>query len=367
MTASTRRFARGANRAYDRRFSNTPISSADVLGAIFPRSSQDTILIVGNGLSISLRSAFSDNLSGWDTSSPLSWTVPNLSAGDGSLLTALPAFNQLLAHYRTEKPEQSDFEAFRDVMTSIAMRTARHQGADSERDLHVRADVEMRHYLAIAFSYYQMAVWQLDISKWEWARVLSQVGPRLRGLVSFNYDLVAEHALHVVGHPARPLGVGTIRPGKFGGFKPHGSISYDIDPELFRAFRPDRYPPATYMFRSSYPQKEVPHKSLLRVRHSATIVVPGEANIYGDLPWSLHGWRWLRAIADGTERCVLAGLSYWEVDRPEIDRTLDMLPRSCRITVVNPYPPASLLQSLADRFENVRVLDRPDADTVLRG
>ena len=52
------------------------------------------------------------------------------------------------------------------------------------------------------------------------------------------------------------------------------------------------------------------------------------------------------------DECIMCGISYWHVDRNEIDNILVRLSPKINIKMINPYPPKSLTAVLTSLFKN---------------
>ncbi|MFM6990025.1 MAG: hypothetical protein ACKOWD_01790 [Rhodoferax sp.] len=116
-----------------------------------------TALGVGNGLAKSLTAHLELSM---DTSNPLSWPV--LSPGKTSLLIEdLPYLKEFIvknSHF------QDDFSIFRAMVDGVSV--------PSENPLppidNENAILDAGHYLAIAYSHFQLAVDSRNINEWVW-------------------------------------------------------------------------------------------------------------------------------------------------------------------------------------------------------
>src|SRR5664280_2703522 len=77
-----------------------------------------TILVFGNGLTLSFLEHAGDAMSAWNTSRPLSWKIVHEPTGQ-TLEECFPAFYAQAAHLRAANPEWSDFQII-DQIVSVA-------------------------------------------------------------------------------------------------------------------------------------------------------------------------------------------------------------------------------------------------------
>lgn len=55
---------------------------------------------------------------------------------------------------------------------------------------------ELRHLLALGYSWYQLQLDEHELSGWRWHRWLRQYRRKIVGILSLNYDLVVERSLY---------------------------------------------------------------------------------------------------------------------------------------------------------------------------
>lgn len=158
-------------------------------------------------------------------------------------------------------------------------------------------------------------------------------------VVSFNYDAFLERSLQ-----AKTVGFSIPLLAEFPGtkvniHKPHGSITFcgktSIDKSAFSINYDSRFT------EGGIDELEVKYKDLDQHFPMVGILPPaGESERYKH--------RWIRQIWDkaidaatrlnDNDLVVIFGLSYWHVDRKEIDMLLSKLPRKSRVISVNPNP-----------------------------
>ena len=87
--------------------------------------------------------------------------------------------------------------------------------------------VQLRRFLAMAYSVLQLKIDGADMNSWKWAEWLHQNNSKLTFAISLNYDLVLENALYLAGAPFYRVGTDEeFR--RIPLIKPHGSIDFDL-------------------------------------------------------------------------------------------------------------------------------------------
>ncbi|MFM9846003.1 MAG: hypothetical protein ACKVP3_02445, partial [Hyphomicrobiaceae bacterium] len=90
------------------------------------------------------------------------------------------------------------------------------------------------------------------------------------------------------------------------------------------------------------------------VEPALDIVLPLEYSAIAGFQYIRGGYNYLREHGATFDHCVVAGLSYWECDRPEIDTILGALRPETIVTVCDPYPNQAMSDVLKARFDHVR-------------
>lgn len=302
----------------------------------------DVFLVVGNGLAMDLTSQF-PRLRDWNTQRPLAWQISAPGQPGVPLLDLLPRARLLIAEARAViGGTASDFEIF-DAALQAAAR-------DSNPTM---AIVELRHLVALSFAAYQKHSDRfVTAASWAWGQFILSIADRLQGIVSYNYDLNVETVLEVHGVPLRHLAVSQASGTGLPIIKPHGSIDYAPASIVFGGQRPN-YPIQVFVEKCDVPIQRLPRYHLQVARYAADVVIPTEASGYSQFQWVKPGRLWARRAGTDTRTLILMGLSYWPVDRPELDELIDSVPATATVIVGNPAPHADLIDRLEARFSNV--------------
>jgi hypothetical protein len=209
---------------------------------------------------------------------------------------------------------------------------------------------EARHFLAIAFSAFQLASDAHAIDGWDWTELLKALGDSILVAVSFNYDLILERSLAAASVPFQRVGI-QDEDGKLVIVKPHGSIDF----ETVGITMSTVYPMDKVAARNNTPLRALAPHELLEPRTEVDVIAPQESSWLSEFQWVRPGYEYFSAVAPTLRRCIFVGLSYWPADRDEIDRLVGALHPSAEVIVANPAPPREFMDSLQARFRSVVV------------
>ena len=316
--------------------------SSQVKGAAIGQgaSARDTGLIVGNGASIDLGSHFPGRLRKWNTSRPLSWNVPNLS---NRLAELLPDAAKAILETKVSKPDLSDFAVFDEIVNPII---------ESKVD---NSDVlaQLRHLIVLYYSEYQRVADFCNRNRvWPLIRWLQNNHSRISAVVSFNYDLNIERALSSTQSPVINTMVHGYQAAAVGRAvhlaKPHGSLDLDMGGSVILVV--PALPPRLTMTRCNYPVEEVAQSNLRKPRKAATVVLPAETSYYASCQWVRPPMTAILHEAPKWRRMIIVGLSFWGVDRNELNQIFMQCEEGTEIVVVDPAPNESLMELLNERY-----------------
>ena len=312
-------------------------------------------MIAGNGLSMDLRKWAAPQLEKWNPQSPLQWDLYTPGKLNVPLLQSLPQFAGVISSLRQEEPDMSDFDIFKRSLRLVKIEGTRsfNQGI---------LEVEMQHFLAIAYSYFQLQVDQINLNSWPWFKWINTYGNNIQGIVSFNYDLVIESSLRQSGVSVKRFGVRSEVAG-VDTLKPHGSIDFDIEGIVC----PVGYPMNNVISRNNCPLKHLERDEFLNPRTEADIVLPNEYSSQLNLQWVKPGFDWFHLAGPEFTHCIIVGLSYWNCDRPEIDYLLNSLSTRTKMIVANTSPSPLLMAKLRKKFHKVKVWKNGPEDLAYSG
>ncbi|MDR7246325.1 hypothetical protein [Priestia megaterium] len=276
-------------------------------------------LLVGNGFSFDLVQSF-----GLDSSFPLQY-FKNEEIKYNSFLHRLPGVQSELFQ---QLEEVNDFESIEKFLNS--------------EDYNDQKDCELRRFLSLAYSHFQIKVEQNNLSQWKWSKWLQKNKKALNFAISFNYDVILEKVLKLSGIKYYRTGSTEITKG-VPVFKPHGSLDFD----LYNYSCPVelRWNIITSLNDTGLVQV-VPKKEWPDVRFQADIIPPSKENYQKDLLWVNMGKDQYLSHVTELDSLVIVGSSYWDVDRPEIDFFLENLSPDAKVYIMNPNPSPELIETI---------------------
>jgi hypothetical protein len=227
-------------------------------------------------------------------------------------------------------------------------------------DLYIFAYKELALYLKHLFVYYDNKVKDLPDKavQWPWARFLKRVHEsdayNRVTIIDYNYDVWLERILRAADVP---FIVAEIEPevtaAKIRILKPHGSISFAH--KTVRDRQAFAISPSYELLDGSASDFTVRYDRLSENYLVNALIPPaGESGRFN------HTWAGqIRSAAKaqarvlGTEdELLLCGLSYWHVDRPELDELLTSCDPTTNVKMINPQPLRSMDAVLTSIFDN---------------
>lgn len=298
-------------------------------------------ICVGNGLSIDLQKSYPSNLEMYDTYNFLSWDIqtPNEEC---VFLTKLP---RLKKHIELNADVENDFKLVERLLDSY-----KRNPLNFENSILL---CEVQHFIAIAFSKYQLQVDKIDLGNWKWVKWLKENRETLCFAISFNYDLVFERALSYSEIPYRRVGVQNEYQGMWI-LKPHGSIDFEIDPRSI-SMPPITYPLVNAVHNNNCGIYALETENLLLPRREVDIVLPNEYSTQLEYQWIKPGYDALSREGHMFTHFIFAGLSYSVFDRDEVDYIIECLKSDTAIIIANPDPNKQFLEKVNSRFDRVEI------------
>jgi hypothetical protein len=219
---------------------------------------------------------------------------------------------------------------------------------------------ELVSYLKYLFIHYNSLVKDIPETArdWAWSKFFTSIQSDENidsvCIVSYNYDIWLERLLHFLNIPfSLPLLHINDR-AKVKIFKPHGSISFlhknKLLPESFSINYSD--------LAVDCPLSEIRHE-LIDINHHTPVnfIIPPA----GESGRANHTWaQAIRGECMGQansckddDLAIVCGISYWHVDRGEIDILLNSMKSTMELLHINPYPSQTLdavLNSLFSKY-----------------
>ncbi|RKF52235.1 hypothetical protein BCY92_04220 [Bacillus wiedmannii] len=231
---------------------------------------------------------------------------------------------------------------------------------------YIQAYQELTSYLKYLFVYYNKKINDDEIkdnlAEWGWLKLFKTLNESSQcgsvTIVTYNYDIWLERILinNDINFEICGFKNGEYKEGesaKFKIIKPHGSISFKygapIEPARFQITSTTRD-----LINGSLSQYQVSYTDLEDIHMFNAMIPPAGDSAKITSKWSFE----LRALAKGiatelnySAELILSGLSYWHVDRTEIDELLTDINADINMKVINPKPSNTLSAVLTSLFE----------------
>lgn len=227
-------------------------------------------------------------------------------------------------------------------------------------DIYIYAYKELTLYLKHLFVHYNEVVKRISkkIEIWEWFKFFKNVYDNNLfseiTVITYNYDIWLERILNAGKVPFR---VGLMPSGendsKITIYKPHGSISFshkEINDQSAFEVKYD-----FELLDAEIQDFEVKYEKM-SINYSINALIPPA----GD-PDRLK-FRWADSIKNEVlmkteelgkdDEVLICGISYWHVDRAELDKILTSCDPKTNVKMINPSPSRSLEAVLASIFDN---------------
>ena len=331
---------------------------------------KNIFILLGNGFSIDLMNQLkmSDkiNLSNlFAAGSDVSWPATDIPG----FLSFQNCPNLWTLGARPYLRGEDSLRIIEDVITCANILPQRTEIKDK---IYIRAYNELEQYLMSLFVHYTDLVdlkkARKNLTEWGWLKYLRSLNSdkdvKTVNIVSFNYDVRLEMVLELYGFPYSIAGFSPKRE-KFHIFKPHGSIAFHSAKRDKSAYciqyrdTFDNHPLADF----KYDNKNLDCLNLV----NAIIPPAGDSTRMRQM-WSSELRNQIKMAATSLgkdDSVVICGLSYWHVDRKEIDTYLSAIsPEIKNLIMVNPNPPEVLNAVLMTLFNQYIVI--PDSKNLIK-
>lgn len=317
-------------------------------------------LIFGNGVTIDLINHLKledkidvKNLFG--QGDEIEWPSTNSFSG---FLTYKNCPNLISLGISPKTPSNEAAVIFEKIITCANFRSYRSKNQnEEEKNIYTRAYIELVEYLRHLFTAHDdtftNSSWKENIQEWSWLKFLKRAYKDFDkiNIITLNYDIYLERILTNEGIEFQISEIDKDTGKKITIFKPHGSISFvsTVDP-VHAGTVPDYQ--ISYKFKDPLSPGEITtsYKDLSKKRLINTIIPP-----YGDSARYKQSWSNLilrKAIdnAQNSDFLIISGISYWHVDRSEVDRILLSIDEECNVIKINPSPNPIFDAVLQSRF-----------------
>ncbi len=234
-------------------------------------------------------------------------------------------------------------------------------GSHRTTNIYLHAYFELIQYIRHLFAFYdsQMKGRMDDAIEWPWLQFIKQANESPCyseiTIVTYNYDVLLENLLNEFEIPFKVGIVGSDKVGnaKIKILKPHGSISFlhnqKNDKDLY-GIKYDQKIQDASIDDLSVGYGDLDDNYLI----SALIPPAGDSERFKHIwssPIRAEAKRRVDELSKDDEM-IICGLSYWHVDRSELDELFTGCDPSLDVTMVNPNPPRTLDAVLTSMFSN---------------
>lgn len=228
-------------------------------------------------------------------------------------------------------------------------------------DVYLNAYKELVSFLKFLFIQFDQEITISNdcLSGWHWADLLKKLDDdedvTQVDIITFNYDLWMERVLEALNIDYKTTVIENAGGGKFSITKPHGSISFVHSKSRDVASFNINYSNEIEILEGVESDFTLEMDDLKKHSPITPLIPPaGDSSRY-QLTWAgklkAEAENKAKGIEDG-DKVILCGLSYWHVDRKEIDEILLNLTSQCELAYINPSPPAALDAVLTSLFKN---------------
>ena len=229
-----------------------------------------------------------------------------------------------------------------------------------DQPIYLKAYCELVVYLKRLFSCYNGYISDDELKKfvnnseWGWLKFLKNID---KGdyekivFVTYNYDIWLERILKQLGYNYNMTGFDDLSTSNIDIIKPHGSISFvpkDNESLYEISYKLD-------LEETSIDNLRVDYEQLLEYSRGAIIPPAGDSMRFVTEEWSgklrEKAYKAAQTI-EKDDNVVMCGISYWHVDRRELDRLLINVNSEVNFTFINPDPPRDLNAVLISIFKN---------------
>lgn len=322
-------------------------------------------LILGNGFSISLLSHLKrlddiDIRNLFSHGAELAWPATQ----EPGFLSFRHCPNLWHLGARPNLPTPQAVELIEDIITTTNVFASmppakRLRSSASPTDIYINAYHELIQYLRHLFVHYdnKLTLKKELVNSWCWSVFLRKAYRNTNikqiDVITYNYDVWLERILALNKIPF-DLPTFKAAKSKVRIYKPHGSISFIHKDESPRdSFR---IPSGRDEFRDAQASEYNIRYDNLDANHLVPALIPPA----GDASRMNRGWSTeIRSEAarvvgtlTGQDQILICGLSYWHVDRSELDQLLVACSHQAVVRLLNPSPSRVMVAVLSSLFDN---------------
>lgn len=263
---------------------------------------------------------------------------------------------------RPYSSQEKNYAIFEDIITCANMANE-FNNINIENKIYLKAYKELINYLKFLFISYNkdFTFNEKDLENWGWYKYFKNLNTdtdiKEVIIITLNYDIFLEKILLCMNIDFNISGI-EIKTSKFNIIKPHGSISFRHKSEMEISSFSIKYSLESL----ESPLSDFSLDYILDYSNSVPIVSallpPAGDSSRFKLSWAKE----LRELAINKTKeiqeqddIIICGISYWHVDRQELDKYLTNLNPKVNVYLINPNPPNVFNAVLTTIFDNVIV------------
>lgn len=258
------------------------------------------------------------------------------------------------------RPNMSTIDSIALIEDVITCANILNKNTRNSDNIYIKAYKELVTYLKALFIYYdnQIDVPNIDIKEWGWLKFLKSLNdsPDIGKIhiVTFNYDIWLERVFKKMNIE---FSVSNFEPDskKIIIYKPHGSISF-----AHKVLKQKDAFSIRYDLDSNdgeIKEFEIKYENLTALNSINAIIPPAGDSSRLDFKWAKEIRDKAKSVANGlseNDELLICGISYWHVDRLEIDSILTSInPKLNEIKVINPATPKVFNAIITTLFDKV--------------
>lgn len=264
----------------------------------------------------------------------------------------------------------SSIQLIEDIITCA---NALNKSTKTNESIYMNAYKELVTYLKTLFIYYngKINIPNADLGNWGWSKYLVQLeqDPNIGKIhiVTLNYDVWLERVLkkNNISFTMSGFEVEGVE-NKIHIYKPHGSISFKHNSMKEKDFFSISY--EQDIMDGTLKEFTVDDQNLSALDSIHAMVPPAGDSNRLDFKWANEIREKVVQVATemkSTDELVICGISYWHVDRQEIDRMLTNIASNIsEVKIINPNSPNVFNAVITTLFSNVKFFknSKPLAD-----
>lgn len=328
------------------------------------------LMIIGNGLTIDLMSHIShlsdiNTINLFANGDKVEWPDGSNEKGFLSYKHCKNLWSLGARPYMSNEDAQNLIEE----IISCANTIPKNMLDEKSDNIYVNAYFELVAYIRQLFVTYDRKISENDLSggdvtNWGWYKLIKEAFNSEKYekiyIITYNYDVFLERVLLAHNIPFDVLGIGEQN-NKIQFIKPHGSISFchkvKNDKDTYDIKR------TSVLYEAEISDFEIKYEELDE-NYSVYALLPPS----GDSSRLLFKWaedirekeKDIMGSLTGDDKVFISGISYWHVDRKEIDEILTRISPLSNVYMVNPNPPKVLNAVLSCIFNNYIVYTDSD-------